>query len=644
MSRLSTRLGFMTAGVLTVVFATSIRAQGTDTSTVKWSVIRIAGAPVGWMRLGVRPLPDGSEVQSRMFLALNRMGSQVVMQTNVVATETSAGRLREVDVTAKMSEQSTSTHVTIDGSRAIVTTRAGDRSFERTIAFDGELLGVEGVRRATQGGLRATGDSIQYREWDGQVNAVSTVTRRLVDIVDVSRRGRTVAARKVIDRSTTSAMPITSWLDSAGTPFRVEYMLPFGLTETIEADSLEAMRAGDGESLPEEQYGRTMVLTRVKLPRAREIDRLRLTLRLTDSTIEIPDLNGPAQRMVRRSSSEVALDITRRRPRLTRASFPVRGTDVTREYLEPNAYIQSDNVELRELAKRVVGTERDLWTASLALQRWVSENMTFDLGVVFAPSVEVFKRRRGTCVAYATILATLTRAVGIPSRIAMGYVYVNGMFGGHAWPEVFVGDEWIALDAAIVGSGPADAARFAFAWSSLAEGPGSLSAGPGAALYGRLAATVESFTIGGVSRTVGASATPYVVSGDRYRNPWMGIELVKPAGFRFSELDATWPAMTVVSMEGGAGERVRVVSKLRTPWVAPAEHAMQELTRVVPHGMAREVKVGGRWGWMREQGGRAVLAVPVGPETWVIEIDGTNAGTLLQRLATSLGLGIPEGR
>src|SRR6185436_14776037 len=135
--------------------------------------------------------------------------------------------------------------------------------------------------------------------------------------------------------------------------------------------------------------------------------------------------------------------------------------------------------------------------------------------------------------------------------------YVNGMFGGHAWPEVLVGDEWIALDAAIVGSGPADAARFAFAWSSLADGPGSLSAGPGAALYGRLAATVESFTISGTSRTVGVDAKPYVVSGDRYRNSWMGIELIKPSGFRFTELDATWPAMTVVAMEGESGKRVR---------------------------------------------------------------------------------------
>src|SRR5207302_6737384 len=128
--------------------------------------------------------------------------------------------------------------------------------------------------------------------------------------------------------------------------------------------------------------------------------------------------------------------------------------------------------------------------ASLALERWVSENMHFDLGVAFAPSVEVLERRRGTCVAFATLLASLTRAMGIPSRLAFGYVYVNGMFGGHAWTEVLIGDEWVPIDAAIVAEGSADAARFAFAWTALAEGPSSLSNSAGSRLYGAISARV----------------------------------------------------------------------------------------------------------------------------------------------------------
>jgi hypothetical protein len=147
----------------------------------------------------------------------------------------------------------------------------------------------------------------------------------------------------------------------------------------------------------------------------------------------------------------------------------------------------------------------------------------------------------------------------------MGYAYVNGIFGGHAWTEVLVGEAWIPIDAAIVARGPADAARFAFAWSSMANGPGSLTSGPAVEMYGRLRANVESFTVAGSRRDVPPDPKPYVIEGDRYVNEWLGLDVTKPAGFRFVELDETWPSRTVVGMERGA-ERVRVLLEARDPW------------------------------------------------------------------------------
>jgi transglutaminase-like putative cysteine protease len=472
---------------------------------------------------------------------------------------------------------------------------------------------------------------------------VATVVRRLVAIAPTRRGSNTVTARQVIDRSSTSSIPVTQWLDPQGVSFRTEYQGPFGLTETAEADSVEAMNAATGGSLPEEQYSRTIARTQIKLPRARELDYLRLALQVPDTAIAIPDLSGPGQREVSRGAHQVVLEIRRRWPRLKQAAFPVAATAATREYLEPNAYIQSDEPALVALAKRVVGSERNLFPAALKLQHWVADSMHFDLGVVFAPSVEVFERRRGTCVAYATLLATLTRAVGIPSRIAMGYVYVNGMFGGHAWPEVLVGDEWIALDGAIVADGPADAARFAFAWSSLATGTGSLSAGAAAALYGRLEARVEAFGIGSARREVPAGAAPYVLTGNRYGNSWLGIELAKPASFQFTHLDATWPAMSVVTLEGKPGERAQVTTALRKPWMTPAAHARAELEKVAPTGETWSTTVNGRAGWIREGQGRVVLAVPVGLETWVIEVESPNRSALLKQLMSTLKVGANGG-
>ncbi len=205
-----------------------------------------------------------------------------------------------------------------------------------------------------------------------------------------------------------------------------------------------------------------------------------------------PDFTGPTQKAAAKTAA--TLDLELRRPALSPSvRRPVAVTDANREFLAPNAYIQSDDPVLRRTALDMVGGETDLWKAALKLERWVSENMRFDLGIAFAPSTELFKNRRGTCVGYATLLATLARAAGIPSRVAIGYVYALGMFGGHAWAEVLLGEAWIPIDAAIVAPGCADPARFYLTRSSLYGGGGSLTSGAAQQILGQVDVRILEF-------------------------------------------------------------------------------------------------------------------------------------------------------
>ena len=579
------------APLLFCCLADPLTAQSPSSS---WYVVRIGDSPVGWMHETRSDSAGAIRWNSTMYMALNRLGSQVVMETAVASLESRSGALRALDVGTRMSEQRVNTSVTVNDRVATMSVEAGARRFDKTVNLPDTLLGREAAQRLTMTRLHAVGDSVRYASWDAQANAPATVTRV------VTRRDSLLT---IVERSSTSPLVTTLRLDAVGRAAITQFDLPFGRVSVVLADSATAMAANGGGSLAEESYTRTLVPTGIKLPRAREIDTLRVRLALMDSGGRLPDLEGPGQRVVARVGNGGTIEITRRYPR-GRATFPVAATPVLREYLEPNAYVQSDEPRLVALAKRVVGTERDLFTAALALERWVADSMHFDLGVAFAPSVEVFERRRGTCVAYATLLATLTRAVGIPSRIAMGYAYVNGIFGGHAWAEVLVGEDWIPIDAAIVARGPADAARFAFAWSSMAEGPGSLTSGPALELYGRLRATVESFTIAGAKRDVPLDAKPYVIDRDRYVNEWLGMEVTKPAGFRFVELDETWPSKTIVGMERGT-ERVRLLQSLRAPWEADTPRPD---------------------------------VISVGLETWRIEVESGNAQTLMREVRRGLRL------
>src|SRR5207245_9123611 len=70
----------------------------------------------------------------------------------------------------------------------------------------------------------------------------------------------------------------------------------------------------------------------------------------------------------------------------------------------------------------------------------------------------------GDCTEHAVRLAAMCRARGIPSRVAVGLVYVPNLssFGGHMWTEVYVKGTWIPLDATLgKGSVAADHIKFA---------------------------------------------------------------------------------------------------------------------------------------------------------------------------------------
>jgi hypothetical protein len=169
--------------------------------------------------------------------------------------------------------------------------------------------------------------------------------------------------------------------------------------------------------------------------------------------------------------------------------------------LEPNALLQSDDANIRNIAAQVVGDDHDAYSAARKLQQWTSKNMKFDLGIAIAPASEVARNRRGTCFGYAMLLGSLARAAGIPSRLHMGLAYAGGIWGGHAWVDIWAGREWIPLDAALYSPGPADAARFSFFTSTLQEGTiaeiGSL-----AKLFGNVDIKILEYTIHGKRVTI----------------------------------------------------------------------------------------------------------------------------------------------
>jgi transglutaminase-like putative cysteine protease len=95
------------------------------------------------------------------------------------------------------------------------------------------------------------------------------------------------------------------------------------------------------------------------------------------------------------------------------------------------------------------------------------ENKGF--GTAFGSATEVLSSRAGDCSEHAVLMAAMTRAVGIPSKLVSGLVYHEGGFAYHMWVEVWTGGGWYALDPTI-GGGAVDATHIKLGESAAKDG------------------------------------------------------------------------------------------------------------------------------------------------------------------------------
>ena len=138
--------------------------------------------------------------------------------------------------------------------------------------------------------------------------------------------------------------------------------------------------------------------------------------------------------------------------KIGRSTIPI---SEPREFLASSVYIQKDNEEIRKTASQIVGQDKDAMSAAAKLVSWVYSNLKKRATASVPSAVDVLKTREGDCNEHAILLAALARAAGIPAKINVGLVYLNGAFYYHAWNSLYIGGTWVPVDATF-GQLPAD--------------------------------------------------------------------------------------------------------------------------------------------------------------------------------------------
>jgi hypothetical protein len=581
-------------------------------------------------------LPTG-EIQTviESDLIFNRLGNKVEIKSTGRYEETAAGQFKSASADVSSSQQVTHIEASVVSNSLHITTTADGRSYERTVALSGALLGPEAARRLVLSHRPAPGGTITYDAFYPELGVVATVTDTVVGAEEVSTDQGRVPALKI--EQTMSAMPgkVTLWLDSEGWLLRETVPGPFGDVEALRSNAPVSTNQVEGAALPEETFSQSIIKANIRLPQERFVESIRLKIIQKQPELGWPDLETENQHVIEKTRDYVILEVHRPQPKDSQ-KLPSANEATLAPYLSPNALLQSDDPTIQAIARKVVGDEHDAWKAARALQVWTNEHMQFDLGVAVAPASEVARNLRGTCFGYSMLLGALTRAAGIPSRLRMGFVYAGGIWGGHAWIDVRIGNDWIPLDSALYSPGPADAARFSFYTSALEDGT-LTGVGALGQLYSHADVKILDYTVAGKHVAVPENAVPFVIEKDTYRNQWLGISVNKPASFAFTDSNLTWPQTTVIAMKEPGGQTAEVAN-LSAIALTPAFDAVQKLRSDGIQGRPCDIHIAGKSAVALCSAQKAGAILIDHGNTWKITTTGPAAAALLKRVTSTISL------
>jgi hypothetical protein len=243
---------------------------------------------------------------------------------------------------------------------------------------------------------------------------------------------------------------VVSWVDSAGRTLKEES--PTGLS-LIKQGPEEATIVPGAKSISLDLLTATAVPVETPIADAGKKERLRL--RLSGFDLDRFPLDGGRQRLYRDF-----LEI-RRESLDDVGSYTIPASaERFASYLQPTPFVQSDHPEIRALARRIVNGETRAVKAATRIKDWVFRELAKEPTVSIPNALEVLRTKKGDCNEHAVLFAALARAAGIPSKTAVGVVYLRGAFYYHAWSEVWLG-EWVSLDP-VLNQFPADVTHVKF--------------------------------------------------------------------------------------------------------------------------------------------------------------------------------------
>ncbi len=413
-----------------------------------WYRVEIMGAHVGSMWIRSEKVESEIVVQTEFLMKLSRFGFPVdVRQTRVV----------RFDAEPPFAPRSFSYISQEEGGEKRVEGRAvgeemqlsillGGEQYEKTVGMPAGAVFEEALPLLLHDRAFKVGDKASYFSFN--YDLMSPISYR-VSAID-SEDEETFATVYLLEQL---QIEVTTYITKDGAA--LETIIPLG------GFSIRLARATEKEATetPEGRFD-IVISTKAEFQGAPPSDPEHFT---AEARLLKKDLSNAAPNTNRQTLTPIAdsdwmtLEVKRDAPPKESVPYPIKSAELA-PFLSSTLYVQADDPEIRAKAAEIVDGAEGAWEAAKRVSEWTHKYVKekrFDRG--YATAKETLDSQTGDCTEHTMLAVALTRAAGIPARIASGVVWMKDGFYYHFWHEAYVG-EWIALDATL-GQTPADARR-----------------------------------------------------------------------------------------------------------------------------------------------------------------------------------------
>jgi hypothetical protein len=446
-----------------------------------WAGIVFNGEKVGFSHLKISPVPDQG---------VFRLESDAHLQIRFLGLNKGISMKSEDLVKPDLESLSFRHEITMDEKTFLINGTARDGVLRTVQKSGNDVKSVEtklGEPLYPAGAINlypvlrgmAVGLKYRYDVYDPQTQSVTAVSQTVAGF----ERSRSLGIEPSW-KIQTSMMghDVETWINEKGEAIFELGMK--GVLITFKESEADARRYLSEASLNKKDLILDFSLVKTEKPLACPRGATSLEILLSGIAGELPLLQGPGQEAsLNPDDLTSAIYRIRRNPGSpAKISGPQYSVDVYR-YILPTAQIESDHPEIVNTAREVTKGITDPLAKVRKLTTWVADEVK-DEAIDSFSALEVLHTKKGECQAHAMLYAALARALGIPTRLVGGIVYMEGVgFLYHAWTESDVGG-WVSVDPTFNQVG-IDATHI-----KLVEGPGWAAIIPLGRVVGRVKAKV----------------------------------------------------------------------------------------------------------------------------------------------------------